>query len=218
MDWANHFWQVFNYFQKSIRARWGLTFSITEHCFGHQIVNFSTIVLIFDGYALLQSWLAMKLKSWSHRTVLDKFLPIYKKVSELFRSPNIVLVTKSSNLVQLCWFLVDKLQISPHWGWNKQNALNDPFWTSFYLLPESIHARWGLTFSITEHCFGHQIVNFLSNCAHFWWVCSTLAVIGDEMKKLIWPDRFGQVFYLFTKKYPNFFDHRTLFWWPNRQI
>ena len=30
--------------EKSIR-----TFSITEHCFGDQIVNFSPIVLIFGG-------------------------------------------------------------------------------------------------------------------------------------------------------------------------
>ena len=39
--------------KKSIRARWLLTFSITEHCFGHQIVNLGPIVLIFGGYAPL---------------------------------------------------------------------------------------------------------------------------------------------------------------------
>ena len=39
--------------KKSIRARWGSTFSITEHCFEHEIVNFSPIVLIFGGYAPL---------------------------------------------------------------------------------------------------------------------------------------------------------------------
>ena len=53
MDLAHHFGQVFNYFQKSIRARWGLTFSITEHCFEHEIVNFSPIVLSIGGYASL---------------------------------------------------------------------------------------------------------------------------------------------------------------------
>ena len=37
--------------KKSIRVRWGLTFSITEHCFGHQIVNLNPIVLSFGGYA-----------------------------------------------------------------------------------------------------------------------------------------------------------------------
>ena len=41
-------------FTKSIRARWGLIFSITEHCFGHQIVNFSMIWLIFCEQAPLE--------------------------------------------------------------------------------------------------------------------------------------------------------------------
>ena len=51
MDWTNQFEQVLPISKKSIRARWGLTFSVTEHCFGHQIVNFRRIVLIFDGQA-----------------------------------------------------------------------------------------------------------------------------------------------------------------------
>ena len=38
----------------------------------------------------------IKLKIQTHRTNLDKFLPSYKKVSEIFQSPNIVLVNKSS--------------------------------------------------------------------------------------------------------------------------
>ena len=46
-------WTRFTYFQKSIRARWGLTFSITGQCFGHRIVNFSPIVLISGGQAPL---------------------------------------------------------------------------------------------------------------------------------------------------------------------
>ena len=46
MDLANHFGQAFTYLQKSI---W--TFSITEHCFGDKIVNFSPIVLIFGVQA-----------------------------------------------------------------------------------------------------------------------------------------------------------------------
>ena len=48
LDWANRFGQVLTYFRKSIR-----TFSITEHCFGDQIVNFSPIVLIFGVQAPL---------------------------------------------------------------------------------------------------------------------------------------------------------------------
>ena len=46
LDSPDRFGQVFTYFQKSIR-----TFSITEHCFGDQIVNFSPIVLNLGGYA-----------------------------------------------------------------------------------------------------------------------------------------------------------------------
>ena len=46
---ASHFGHVFTDFQKIIRARWGLTFSKTELCFGHQIVNFRPIWLIFLG-------------------------------------------------------------------------------------------------------------------------------------------------------------------------
>ena len=45
-DWANHFGQVYTYFQQSI---W--TFSITEHCFGDQIVNLSPLVLTFGVQA-----------------------------------------------------------------------------------------------------------------------------------------------------------------------
>ena len=83
-----------------------------------------------------------------------------KKVSELFPSPNIVLVTESSILVQLCSFLLDRLHFGHYGGWNEKIGLSELFWTSFQLFPKSIRARWVLTFSITEHCFGHQIVNF----------------------------------------------------------
>ena len=163
MDWTNHFGQVSTYFQKSIRARWGLTFLITEHCFGHEIVIFSPILLIFGGYAPNQPQLVIKLKIPTDRTTLDKFLPISKKVSELFLSPNIVfpspnivLVTKSSILVQLCSFLVGSLQFSHNWGWdNKKMDWANHFELVFTYFQKSIR-----NFSITEHCFGHQIVNF----------------------------------------------------------
>ena len=46
LDWPNHFELVFTYFQRSIQ-----NFSITEHCFGDQIVNFSPIVVIFGVQA-----------------------------------------------------------------------------------------------------------------------------------------------------------------------
>ena len=184
-----------------------------------------------------------------------------KKVSELFPSPNNVLVIKSSVLVQLCSFLVAMLQFSHNWWWNEKNGLNKPFWTSFYLFPKkyprsmrlnffdhrtlfwtpnlqfisicahfwcagsnlaiirdkirkldwgnhfgqgfnylqkSIRARWGLTFSITEHCFGHQNIIF------------TLAIIGDEFKKLDWPNHFGLVFFGLIKS--SILVHIVNFW------
>ena len=53
MEWTNHFGQVLAFSKQIIRARWGLTFSITEQCFGHQIVTFGRIVLNFGGQAPL---------------------------------------------------------------------------------------------------------------------------------------------------------------------
>ena len=102
---------------------------------------------------------------WNKKNGLNEpfwtsFLPISKKLSaldeaQLFRSPNIVLDTKSSILVQWCSFLIGMLYFSHNWRWNYKIGLTGPFWTSFYLFP---------------------------------------------------------------KKYPNFFDHRTLFWWPKSSI
>ena len=50
-----------------------------------------------------------KLEVRTDGTNLDKFLLISKKLSEIFLSPNIVLVTQLSILVQLCSSLVDRL-------------------------------------------------------------------------------------------------------------
>ena len=49
----NHFRHVLRISKKSIRARWGLSFSITEQYFGQQIVNFCPIVLFYGGQAPL---------------------------------------------------------------------------------------------------------------------------------------------------------------------
>ena len=118
------------------------------------------------------------------------FIYFQKKVSEIFRSLIIVLVTKSSILDQLCSFWVGRLQFSQNWGWNKKMEWANYFSQVFNYFQKSIRARWGLTSSITEHCFGHQIVN--------------LAIIGDKIKKLDWPDRFGQVFTYFQKRIRTF--------------
>ena len=65
--------------------------------------------------------------------------------------------------------------------------------------------------------------HFQSNCAHFWWAGSTLAIIGDKIKKMTERNTVDK-FYLFPKKkYPrsmrlNFFNHQTMFCSPNRQF
>ena len=100
---ANHFGHVFTDFQKSIRARWGLTFSNIELCFGQQIVNFGLIWFIF---------------LWASS--------IWARVGDKIK----------------------KLGGASHFG---------HVFTDFQKI---IRARWGLTFSKTEPCFGHQIVNF----------------------------------------------------------
>ena len=155
LDSANHFGQVFTYIQKNIRARWGLTFSITEHCFD---TKSSTLVqlgsFLVGSLHFSHNWGWNKKLDWANHFG-QIFTYFQKKLSELFRSTNIVLDTKSSILVQLFSFLVGSLHFSHIWVWNK---------------------------------------------------------------KLDWANHFGQVITYFQKKYPNFFDHRTLFWSPNRQF
>ena len=83
-------------------------------------------MLIFDVHASLQQQLVITLKNRTDRTNLDKFLTSSKKVSELFLSPNIVLVTKSSILVQLCsfWGAGSNLAIIGDEGKNWTDLLN----------------------------------------------------------------------------------------------
>ena len=84
------------------------------------------------------------------------------------------------------------------------------------------HKNWPHTMRL--NFFDHRTLfwtpnrQFYSNCAHFWWVSSTLAIICDEIKQLDWPNHFEIVFIYFQKKEPKFFDRRSLFWWPNRQF
>ena len=148
------FWTSFQLFPKNPRSM-SLNFFDHRYCFDTkssilvQLCSFLVAMLLVS-----YNWL------WNEKIGLsDPFWTSYylfpKKVSEIFRSPNIVLVTKSSILVQLCLFLLDRLHFSHYWGWSKNIGLNESFWTSFYQFP---------------------------------------------------------------KKYPNFFDQRTLFWWPNRKF
>ena len=57
---ASNFGHVVTDFQKIVRARWGLTFSNTELCFGQQIVNYGLIWFIFCGQAPLEPELGVK--------------------------------------------------------------------------------------------------------------------------------------------------------------
>ena len=160
---------------------------------------------------------------WNKKTGLSEpvwtsFYLFPKKVSELFRSPNIVLDTQSSILVKLRTFLVDTLHCSPNWVWNKKIGLSEPFWLSFYLFQKKYPRSMRLNFFDHRTLFWTPNRQFLSKGAHFGWARSTLAINGDEIKKLDWANHFIQVFTFFQKKYPNFFDHRTLFWTPNRQF
>ena len=100
-------------------------------------------------------------------------------------------------------------------------------WTNDFQQVLSI-ARKKYPRSMRLNFFNHRTLfwspncQFQSNCAHFWWAGSPLAIIGDKIKKwlneLLWTS-----FTYFQKKYPrsmrlNFFNHRTLFWSPNRQF
>ena len=82
--------------------------------------------------------------------------------------------------------------------------------------------------SITLKFFDHRTLfwspnrQFQSNYPHCCWAGSTLAIIGDKIKKLLERTTLDK-FYLFPKKRPrsmrlNFFNHQTLFWSPNRQF
>ena len=47
--------------------------------------------------------------------------------------------------------------------------------------------------------FWTQSFQFYSNCAHYWWLCSILAINGDEIKKMDWANYFGQVYTYFQQ-------------------
>ena len=64
---------------------------------------------------------------------------------------------------------------------------------------------------------------FWFDLGHFLWASFTSARIEDKIKKIGRSKPFWTRFYQFSKNYPrsmrfNFFEHRTLFWSPNRQF
>ena len=129
-------WKNFTYFQKSIHARWGLKFSITEQCFGHQIINFNRIVLIFLWAGSTLAIVLDKIKKMDWMNDFWQVLSISRK--KYTRSIRLNLISEDKKIL------------------TERTTLD-----KFYLFPKTIiRARWGFTFSITEHCFGHQILNF----------------------------------------------------------
>ena len=138
-------------------------------------------------------------KNWTERTTLDKFILFPKKIFALdedllFRSLNNVLVAKLSISVKLCSFLLGRVHFSRNWVWNIKNGLNEPLCTNFTYFQKKYPRSMRLNFFDHRTLFSLPNCQFLSNCAHLWWACSTLAIIGDKIKKkLDWTNHFGQV-------------------------
>ena len=78
-----------------------------------------------------------------------------------FEHRTFVLVTKSSIFVRSDSFFVGKLHLSHSWGYSKKIWQASHFGHVFTNFQKSIRARWGLTFSNNELCFGQQIVNLV---------------------------------------------------------
>ena len=93
--------------------------------------------------------------------------------------------------------------------------------TSFTYFQKKYPHSMRLNFFHHRTMFWTPNCQFFSNCVHFWWGGSTLAISED--KKIGLNEPLWTSFIYFQKKYPrsmrlNFFDHRTLFWSPNRQF
>ena len=142
MDWRNHFGQVLSFFKKIIRARSGWTFSITKHCFGHQIVNFSRICVNLMGRLHISHKRGL-IKNWTERTTLDKFYLFPKKYLRSIRlnffDHKHCFGHQIVNFSRICVNLMGRLHISRKWGlikkWTERTTLD-----KFYLFPKKVSA------------------------------------------------------------------------------
>ena len=155
LDWANHFGQVFVYIHKKYPRSMRLNFFDHRTLFWTPNRQFQSNCAHFWWAVSTLAIIRVEKKVGLSEPFWTGFHLFPKKVSKLFRSANMVLVIKSSTLVQMCSFFVGRLHFSVNWGWNKK-------WTERVIL-----------------------------------------------------DKF---LLISRKNYPNFFDHRTLFWTPNRQF
>ena len=214
LDWANHFGQSFTYFQKKLSELFRSPNIVldTKSSILDQLCSFLVGSLHFS-----HNWGGNKKLDWANHFG-QSFTYFQKKLSELFRSPNIVLDTKSSILDQLCSFLVGSLHFSHNWGGNKKLDWANHFGQSFTYFQKKLSELFRSPNIVldTKSSILVQLFSFLVGSLHFShnWVWN---------KKLDWANHFGQVITYFQKKYPrsmrlNFFDHRTLFWTPNRQF
>ena len=214
LDWANHFGQSFTYFQKKLSELFRSPNIVldTKSSILDQLCSFLVGSLHFS-----HNWGGNKKLDWANHFG-QSFTYFQKKLSELFRSPNIVLDIKSSILDQLCSFLVDSLHFSHNWGGNKKLDWANHFGQSFTYFQKKLSELFRSPNIVldTKSSILVQLFSFLVGSLHFShnWVWN---------KKLDWANHFGQVITYFQKKYPrsmrlNFFDHRTLFWTPNRQF
>ena len=135
------------------------------------------------------------------------------------RTPNFVLVTKSSIFVQLGSFSVVKLHLSH----SKKIVQSEPFWTRFHRFSKQYPRSMRLNFFEQRTLFWSPNRQLLSDLAHFFVGKLYLSHSWGYSKKIGQSEPFWTRFHQFSKKYPrsmrlNFFEHRTLFWSPNRQF
>ena len=127
LDWANPFGQSFTYFQKKLSELFRSPNIVLDTKSSILVQLFSFLV---GSLHFSHNWGGNKKLDWANHFG-QSFTYFQKKLSELFRSPNIVLDTKSSILDQLCSFLVDSLHFSRNWGGNKKLDWANHFGQSF---------------------------------------------------------------------------------------
>ena len=134
------FWTSFQLFPKKYPRSMSLNFFDHRYCFDTkssilvQLCSFLVAMLFFSYNWLWIEKIGPKEPFWTSSYLFPK------KVSELFRSPNIVLVTKSSILVQLCSFLVYRLHFSHYWGWIEKNWTERTILDNFSIISKKVSA------------------------------------------------------------------------------
>ena len=166
MGGASHFGHVFTNFQKIIRARCGLIFSNTELCFGHQIVNFLSDLAHFLWASFTWATVGVEIKKLGRTNhfghVFTDFLKsIRARWGLTFSNTKLCFGHQIVNFCPIWLFLWASSTWAIVGDKIKKLGRANHFGHVFTNFQKSIRARCGLTFSNTELCFGHQIVNFV---------------------------------------------------------